>query len=167
MIFEDLMNYCKAEAIASLVDPTYESIYRYLCREYSTKFHTPLDQVFKLDPEFVMLHVWESRYEKMDLDDELENILDTIYTMQDPEYSKAKADEQQAFDEQAEKEEEERIASGESLTAHLKKNQKKNSKGKNKDIEKVPSPGLPKSGGIDMEKLKHLEKEEKEGGFKD
>lgn len=171
MSFRSLVEFCSAEALANSMDPTEAAVWRAYCREYSTKFHTPLNAVMtELDPEYVILHVLEARLENIDHEEHLESILDQIYTMEDPEYSKEKAEEQHSFDEQAEKEEQDRLDRGESLFKFLTRKSVKNNKVKMKEILKkeTPKPStLPKSGGIDMARLAHLEEEEQGSGFKD
>ena len=171
MSFKNLIDYCSAKALANSMEPTEESVWNALCREYSTKFHTRLDVVMNdLDPELVVLQVYESRLENVDHEENLEQILDSIYTLENPEYSKDKAAEQQVFDEQAEKEEEERLERGESLFKHLSSRSVKNRAKEKKEVAKkvTPKPSkLPKSGGLNMEKLAHLAEEEEEGGFRD
>ena|ERR1035437_7158625 len=162
--FRDLLDLCRAESLANLMEPTESSIWRSICREYSTKFHTPLNLVMdKLDPYFVILNVYEQQLESFDLDENLEQILDTAYSLADPNYSKQKEEEQKSFDEQAEKEEKERVESGESLLTYLAR---KSSKNKKKAKKAPKAKKMPKSGGINMEALSHLQ-EEDQGSFDD
>jgi hypothetical protein len=171
MSFKDLIDFCSADALANSMEPTEDAVWKSICREYSTKFHTPLHLVLNaLDPELVISQVYASRLENVDHEENLDSILDSIYTMEDPTYSKDKAAEQQAFDEQAEKDENERLERGESLFKHLISRSTKNNATKMKQIlkKKTPKPKpMPKQGGIDMDKLAHLAAEEEEGGFKD
>jgi hypothetical protein len=173
--FKDLLDFCRAESLGNLMEPTEASVWRSICREYSTKFHTQLDIVMeKLDPYKVILNVYESQLDNFDLDENLEQILDIAYSLSDPNYSKEKAEEQRRFDEQAEEEEKERLESGESLFKYLARKSVKN-KGKKKKqaLSDKDAPTLktnpkkmPKSGGLDMAKLQHLADEEKDGsGF--
>lgn len=171
MIFRALIDFCSAEALSNSMEPTEEAVWRSICREYSTKFHTPLFQVMEnMDPEFVILQVYEARLENIDHEENLEQILDSIYTLEDPAYSKEKAAEQQSFDEQAEKEEEERLERGESLFKHLTRRSVKKAQTKMKEIlaKETPKPSaLPKSGGLNMDRLAHLADEDQGSGFKD
>jgi hypothetical protein len=170
MSFRDLLDFCSAKALHESMEPTEEAVWDSICREYSIKFHTPLNVVRdQLSPEFVIAQVYANRLEGIDHEEHLEQILDSIYTMEDPSYSKEKAAEQQSFDEQAEKDEQERLESGESLIKHLmKKSVKKNSNKMKELLKDAPKPKtLPKTGGINMDKLAHLAAEEEEGGFKD
>ena len=178
--FKDLLDYCRAESLGNAMEPTETSMWRSICREYATKFHTELDKVMnKLDPLHVILNVYESQLEGFDFDEHLEHILDAAYSLSDPNYSKNKAEEQQAFDEQAEQDEKERLERGESLFGYLARTSAKNkAKAKNKknnpyaDSKETTIPTgkpkkMPESGGLDMAKLEHLAKEEEEGGFED
>jgi hypothetical protein len=121
--FKELLEYCQAEAIATRMNPTEDSVWRALCRTYSKMFHTPLSQVLEMDPEHVILNVYEDQAEDMDIEDynKLEHILDTIRTIEDPNYEAKRKDEQDEFDRQAELEEEERIRSGKAVHRSLQK----------------------------------------------
>lgn len=90
--FKDLLDYCQAEAIANKLSPTEASVYRAVCRSYSKMFHTPLIQVLAMDPEHVILEVYEEQLDSVDDDkyENLEKMLDTILTIEDPEYERLK-----------------------------------------------------------------------------
>lgn len=138
---KDLLEYCQAEAIANRMNPTEESLWRYFCREYSESFFTPLYLVLDMDPEHVLLNVYEKRSEKIDLEDyqKLEAILDTIKSMRDPDYEANKQREQDEFDRQAELEEEERIKANRPV--YQPKSKKTLSKKTEEPIEKRPTQG--------------------------
>ena len=86
--FYDLFEICRLKAIALAIDPTTESIYRMRCREYSEKFHTPLHIVEKeLDPLFVLQHLYEVQYSPRVIDEELNEILEQLYRIKDPNYA--------------------------------------------------------------------------------
>ena len=86
--FYDLFELCRLKAIALAIDPTTESIYRMRCREYSEKFHTPLHVVEReLDPIFVLQHLYEIQYSTRVVDEELNEILEQLYKIKDPNYS--------------------------------------------------------------------------------
>lgn len=138
---KDLLEYCQAEAIANRMNPTEESLWRYFCREYSEKFFTPLYLVLEMDPEHVLLHVYEKRSENMDLEDyqKLEAVLDTIKSMRDPNYEDTKQKEQDEFDRQAELEEEERIKANKPV--YQPKPKKTLSKKVEEPVEKRPTQG--------------------------
>jgi hypothetical protein len=112
--FKDLLEYCQVQAIASKVSPTEDSVWRSLCRTYSTLFHTPLNMVLEMDPEHVILNVYEHQTEEVDTDDyqKLEHIMDILLGVEDPNYEANKRNEQDEFDKQAEAEEAERVKKG-------------------------------------------------------
>lgn len=112
--FKDLLEYCQAEAIASKMAPTEDSHWRSICRTYSELFHTPLYMVLEMDPEHVILNVYEKQAEDMDTEDynKLEHIMDTLRIIEDPEYEASRNKEQEEFDRRAEEEEAERIKAG-------------------------------------------------------
>lgn len=112
--FKDILEYCQVEAIASKVAPTEDSAWRQLCRMYSTMFHTALPLVLEMDPEHVILNVYEHQAEDMDITDyqKLEHMLDIVRGIEDPEYDRKRRTEQDEFDRKAELEEEERVKAG-------------------------------------------------------
>jgi hypothetical protein len=122
--FKELLEFCQAEAIANKMSPTEASVWRSYCRIYSEKFHTPLAKVLEMDPEHVILNVFEAQTENLDIEDyqKLEHIMDTLQTIKDPEYERAKAGEQAEFDRRAEEEEAKRIAAGRPVYQGKKKN---------------------------------------------
>lgn len=142
---QELLYYCQAEAIANKMNPNEASVYRSICRSYSEKFHTPLTLVMELDPEHVILNVYESQAEDMKIDDyqRLESIMDTLLMMEDPNYEAKKKDKQAEYDRQAELEEEERIKSGKAVHPSLQKdlNRKKISGNSEEPEEKKPTGG--------------------------
>lgn len=157
--FKDILEYCSAEALANRMSPTEDSVYRSLCRAYSKLFHTPLHEVVKLDPEFVILNVYESRSEDLDIDDyqKLEHMLDTLCSIEDPEYDKRKEQEQAEFDRLAELEEEERVKSGRAVHPVL---QKKLDEKRLLEKGEEPTPTKPTGGSIN---LSYLQKQDSEG----
>ena len=87
MNFYDLLEYCQIKAIYNAIDPNQESIYRIKCREYSTKFFTPLHIVQdQLDPLFVMQALYEDKYTPNIVDEELPELLEKLYKIKDPTY---------------------------------------------------------------------------------
>lgn len=86
--FYDLFEICRLRAIALAIDPTTESIWRMRCREYSEKFHTPLHIVEKeLDPIYILQHLYEIQYSPRVIDEELNEVLEQLYRIKDPNYS--------------------------------------------------------------------------------
>lgn len=155
MGIKELIDYCQAEAVASKLHPTEESLWRLFCREYSKTFHTPLHLVLEMPPEEVLLHVYEERMDSdawdEDTDEGLQRILDLISMLEDPEYVSVQAKELEDFIEEAERLENERIEQGKPIHPGLRYESET----------KRPEPPLnaPKSGGIN---LSYLEKEENE-----
>lgn len=156
---KELLEYCQAEAIANRMAPTEESVWRGICRTYSERFHTPLAQVLEMDPEHVVLNVYEAQAEDMDIEDyqKLEHIMDTIRTIEDPNYEKVKKSEQDEFDRQAELEEEERIKAGRAVHKSLQKDldrKKASEKGEPEE------PKKPTGGMINLDYLSKQDSEE-------
>jgi len=149
--FKELLEYCQAEAIANKFAPTEVSVWRALCRTYSEKFHTPLVQVLEMDPEHVILNVYEAQSESLDTDDyqKLEHIMDTLQTIKDPEYERVKMNEQAEFDRRAEEEEAERIKAGRPVY-----------QGKSKSLfkkDQAPEDQKPTGGSINLDYLSKMD----------
>lgn len=112
MDFKDLADFCQAQAVANKLHPTDESVWRKFCREYSNIFNTPLHIVKAMEPVDVVLELYEYQLDDISLDDNMETILDVIYSLEDPEYAKYKRDELKSFMKEAEEEEEQRQRAG-------------------------------------------------------
>lgn len=152
--FKDLLEYCQAEAICSRMIATESAVWRRICREYSKLFHTPLHEVMKMDPEHVVLSVCEEQASDMDIDDynKLEGIMDTIRSIEDPNYEVARKDEQDEFDRQAELEEEQRIKEGRPVYVPKKKTLPKKAE--------EPAKKLPTGGMVNLDYLSKIDSEE-------
>lgn len=72
-------------------------IWRMKLREYSERFHTPLHEVMDLDPMFVLQHLYEARLTPSMVEEELEDILEEMKKIKDPEYVKISAAELEDF----------------------------------------------------------------------
>lgn len=116
----DILDYTRAQAIADALQPTEESNWRKICRDYSKKFYTPLDKVLVMAPEEVCLAFFEDQMDERDVEKELDAIMDTIYSIEDPEYESEKKAELSDFMKEAEREEEERIKAGRAIHPALK-----------------------------------------------
>lgn len=124
--FGEILEYCKAEAIACKFKPTEESIYRSLCRDYSKYFNTPLARVLKLDPIHVVLNVYEQQLdnwseETLNKFETLEELYETIMRIKDPNYDELKEKEIADEMERYEAEEEERLKAGKAIHPALRK----------------------------------------------
>jgi hypothetical protein len=155
--FNEIINTYQALAISNTLNPTELSLYRSICRSYSSKFNTPLDKVLDMDVEMVLLNYYEDQLESMDLDkySNLEHLKDIILTIEDPEYQKNKNQEEDDYINKLEELEEERIKSGKSLSEWYKKPSKKTLLEKEELIEEKK----PTQGFINLEYLENIDKE--------
>lgn len=156
MDFKSLTEYCQALALASKLSPDEEAVWRYMCRTYSKKFSTPLQEVMELDPEHVILSVYEEQLDELDPEEHVEKMLDMVYALEDPEYEAQKANELEEFIAQAEEEEIERVKNKKPIHRALRYESEVS-------LKNLPDPE-PKSGSIN---LAYLEREEAEGGFEE
>jgi len=69
-------------AMANVIAPDDDYMYRKVCRQYSTLFHTPLHIVFALPPDEVLKYVYEYQLEQLDEED-LDVAADKIVNPQD------------------------------------------------------------------------------------
>src|ERR1035437_4417238 len=86
--FYSLFELAQLKAINSALEPSLESIYRMKCREYSVKYHTALHLVYSLNPMDVLQALYEEQYPPSIVGEECEELLDKLYTMKDPTYSR-------------------------------------------------------------------------------
>lgn len=160
MNIKDLLDYCRAQAIINTLGNDEVSVWRSICRTYSNKFATPLHLCLNgtIPAEDIMLAVFEDQLEDFKEDD-LENLLDTLYGIEDPEYERRKEDDLEEFMEKAERDEEERLRKGKPV--HKSSNDEVSLSSK-KTVLKKPLREEPlKGGGVDFS---HIQDEEKEGG---
>ena len=87
MNFYDLLECIQLKTILTALEPDSESLWRAKCRDYSQKFHTPLHLVFDLDPEFVLLNLYEEDNTTKKINSNLDDVLDRLYRIQDPTYA--------------------------------------------------------------------------------
>lgn len=151
----EVIECCQVEAIANKLDPSPTSRLRRLCRDYSKKFHTPYHEVLQLDIEFVILAIYEEQLDDLDSLENLELLMDRVYSIEDPNYEKHKEYDIQQFIKDAEEEEQERLRTGKPVFQKKKKQVAK---------QPVESPKLgkelPKSGGINLSYLERQDQEE-------
>lgn len=162
MELRELLEYCKAEAIANTVSATEVSVWRTLCREYSKKFSTPLHLCLDgtIDPEAIVLAEFEDQLSNFKEEDHLDSILDQIYTLEDPDYESAKSEELYNFVEKAEKEEAERLRLGKPIHKAL---------AQDPQIKEVEPQHVvrKKSGSINLSYLAREEESQLGGGFEE
>lgn len=101
--FNDLFLKIQAEAMASTVEPTPDSVYRKICRFYSKEFHTPLHLVHELPFRTVLLNLLEDRYQSQDQDDE--KFIVQVQKIIDPSFEEEMEEDLQDWIEQIEEEE--------------------------------------------------------------
>jgi len=155
--FKEFLNTAKIQAIANLLHPDEIAVWRSMCRSYSETYSTPLHLCLDgtIDGEEILLAVYEKQLDNFKEERDLENILEQIYTIEDPTYEKKKEEEVLDFIAEAEREEAERIKAGKLAHHSMKEDPTK------KPLLEKPAPlELPKSGGIN---LAYLAKEEEEG----
>lgn len=160
MSFRDLIETSQSIALADKLAPSDEANWHYFCREYSKTFFTPLHEVLKFDPEFVITQMYAELFSKLDPEEQGEEIQDIISSLSDPEFDvkreRAYRDELKRMVE----EENERLERGEGVHPSL-------DKGKAFGAQPEPSnevlKELPKSGGINMNLIRQLQNEDKEG----
>ena len=131
MAFRDILEYCRIKAMADLLFSTEESVWRDACRNYSESFHTPLLEVMKLDPEHVLLNNFERQLKDIELEENIENILEQFYKIENPNYDQEVEEELQRF-----------IRKVEESDKKVKKSEKKEVK------------EMPKSGSVDFSHIK-------------
>lgn len=162
MDFKELLDYCKAQAIANTLEGNELTVWRSICRSYSKKFFTPLHIVFEMDPEEVMLAEFEDQLDGFKEED-LENILEEVYMLEDPEYEKSKRTEIKNFIEMAEEEETERLRLGKPIHKAMK-----NEVSIPETLPEKPKKSKenkPSGGSINLAYLEKMDKDNKDNGF--
>jgi hypothetical protein len=87
MDFYSILEFEQLKAIQAAIEPSMESIYRMRCRSYSQKFFTPLHEVYDLDPSLVLQSLYEDQYHPSIVEEELEELIEKLYIMRDPNYA--------------------------------------------------------------------------------
>lgn len=151
LYFKDILDSAHTQAIHDKMIPSDDSLWRKFAREYSKNFSTPLHLVLDMDPEFVMLQLYEQRYDDLDMD-EPENIefLNRVLRMiKDPSYVQEEEEELEDFVTMAEEQEKERLAKGKPIHPGMKVRNNLEA------LEtQLPIPAdLPKQGFVDFSKL--------------
>lgn len=156
-----LIDTMRAEAIAFKLAPDAASTWRSLCRTYSKTFHTPLHVVENLPPQDVILAIFESQLDDVDVEEHIEKLMQHIYRIEDPAYDEAMENELQDFIKQAEEEEEARIAMKRPVHPDIEPNPLDVTASEKTVLEKeVPLPeNLPKQGYLDLSYLDDSENE--------
>jgi len=141
LIFQELLVYCRVKALEDCLNPTPESIWKSITRSYSEKFGTPLAEVRAMDPEAVLSEVFEAQYEEIDIVEKIEDILEDLYKIENPDYEKVHKVEMDSFMKNLEKREKKRLRK-----EKVKEEQRLSSY--------KPGPQTKTGGSVDFSKLK-------------
>lgn len=87
MNFYDLLELSQLRAIHAAIEPTLDSVWRMKLRQYSREYHTPLHICEELDPMKILQALNEDKYHPSIVDEELEQLLETLHKMKDPTWS--------------------------------------------------------------------------------
>jgi hypothetical protein len=157
--YYSLLEFEQLKAIQCALEPSLESAFRIKCRQYSDRFKTPLHLVMDLNPAFVLQHLYEDQYSVQEVEEDLQNVLELLYKVRDPNYEPMDQQEIEGLVDAV-------------LNKELARYDKKNKKAPTQqtireDIKKVEQ--KPKSGGMNFDDLgKSDEKAETNGpGFED
>lgn len=152
IVLQDLIDLCRAQSIANALYGGEDATWRYICREYSRTFHTPLHIVKQLEPEEVILEFFSNQMDDVKADDQLDSLLDQIYTLEDPNYAKEVRDELRNFMKQAEAEEEARVKSGKAIHPAIKREDEVSLKAPESTPDPEPSQlqDRPSGGSVDL-----------------
>lgn len=147
-IFE-LSEYVLVKSIHDKLLPDQLSAWRYICRDYSITFSTPLHLVETLDPEFILTHLHERNLDKRNLDDDehLNSLLETLNAIEDPEYDAKRNAEEELANELIVRQDAER--------RRLKELKKKKEAAIKANKEEKPKE-LPKQGSVNLSYLSNM-----------
>jgi hypothetical protein len=158
-MFYEILEYCKANAIANTLQPNEVYIWRKLCRDYSKKFNEPLTEVMEMNPEHILTAIFEDQLDSYNVEENIEDLVDKIYSMENPEYEKEKEDELKQFIEDAETLEKERIKNRKPIHKALKDEVSLRDTSEKSYLDKKNKPA---SGSINLEYLEKLDNEKGE-----
>jgi hypothetical protein len=155
--FTDLLEAAETEALFEKIQPTELYVFESICRSYSVKFSTPLYVVMnELDPYFVIKQHYASQLDDTDLDETLEQFLDSLYNLQDPNHERSKKDEFDSDIKLYEQQEKDRLAKG--LPVHKAMRKKTSEKAPTEETlpetEEVPTLTGPTQGFVNFGHLR-------------
>lgn len=158
--FQDLLELAQLRAIHLALEPTLDSVYRIKCREYSVRFNTPLHTVIEdLDPLFVFQTLYEDQYHPSIVGEELDELLEKLYTMKDPTYSKiSKEDMEELVDSVLQKE-------MDRASKKKRPTQETIQDDINKSAITVPIAKKPRQGGLSFSELEKADSKIEKGEF--
>ena len=151
----EIIELARVEAVAFKLHPNAASTWRNFCRDYSKLFSTPYHEVLLMSPEFVISTVLEERLDEVPVIEKMEELMERIYTAEDPNYESSKEKDLQSWIQDVEIEENQRVKAGKPINLK-KKSYKKEQEAKPK--EEAPK-DLPKEGFINLAYLANNENE--------
>lgn len=157
MSFRDLIDTSAALALADKLQPTEVSIWERYCRDFSVNFATPLLEVHKLDPLFVMREVNALNLSDFEPEENIERLFEIVGSLSDPDYDHKKEMALKEEIRQIEEREAKRLKNNEPVHESLGKDKRVIAKEESKPKE------LPKSGGINMGLINKLNNQDREG----
>jgi hypothetical protein len=159
--FYSIFEIAQIRAMHEAIDPGMESIWRMKCREYSQRFYTPLHEVSKLDPAFILQALYEEHYTPSVIAEEMEDILEKLYQIQDPNYVKL---DQAVIEEMVDNVINKEIKR---LSKKKRPTEEKVDKPLEKPIDKIVN--RPRSGSMDFSQLERIDakSESNKPGFRD
>lgn len=160
--FKELLDYCKAQAISNTLATNELTVWRSLCRNYSKTFSTPLHIVFDMDPEEVMLAVFENQLDDF-REEDIEAVLEQIYMLEDPEYERTRRDELKHFIDMAEEQEAERLRLGKPIHKAMKG--ETSIKETLPEKANKPKENKPSGGSINLSYLERMDSGDPDNGF--
>lgn len=156
MSFRTLIETAQSLAIADKLAPTEIAIWERYCREFSTRFSTPLLEVQKMDPLFVMTQVSGDNLSDFNPEENMQSLWEMLGSLSDPNYDINKERAIQDEMRQIQEREEKRLKEGRPIHESLGRNKKVITK------DQLPKE-LPKSGGLNMDAIRRLNNQDKEG----
>lgn len=157
MPFRDLLETAQSLALADKLQPNEVAVWEYYCREFSTKFSTPLLEVRNLDPLFVIKEVSSLNLSELNVEEHLIEVQEMIASLLDPEYDVHKERAIREELRQVQEREEERLREGKAIHPSLEKDKRVITK------EDTLPKNLPKSGSLNMNLINQLNNSNKEG----
>lgn len=149
IVLRDVIDLCRAEALAYKLVPSDEADWRWFCREYSKTFHTPLHLVEAMTPEYVIVRVLEDGLDSKHLRkrEDASKVIEELRRVEDPNYDLTQAEEFEEFAEGIEEWDNQRLAKGAKMPT------------KNTQPEAQLDPPKKKEGFIDLSYLENNKNE--------
>ena len=162
MNFRDLIDTASSLALSDHLSPTEISVWERYCRDFSSKFATPLLEVRAMDPLFVLQQVSADNLSEFNAEENMENLFEMLGSLADPDYDIKKERAIREEMAQIEEREAERIREGRAVHSSMEKDKRVISADQ-PPKEKPPVQQLPKSGGLNMSAINRLNNQDNEG----